>query len=238
MARTIILILAFSTITLMSYSQSIQIGLTGYQKFGYQKVCNVQGSELAKSKEGFYFSYGFIATYQPKKNGVEFDLTAYPYRVNLISSTLLGGISNPSYLTLSSFFYRRELFYYKKRKAKIYGLLGLGISKYKRIPLGIEVDYSKDGSGNIISQGSIDDISNYNSSIVIFPQLRLELEKRLFSSVFISLYGQFTYKNIASSKALEMGEYQISYYNNSGSGNIANYGAGYLIGLQLKYGFK
>ncbi|PKK35111.1 hypothetical protein BWI96_18840 [Siphonobacter sp. SORGH_AS_0500] len=205
---------------------------------GFQQVSPRQGLDVVKNREGRYFSYGLVASYQPTKNGIEIDMINYPYRIAMLFKNSFSDYINPNNLTLLSVLYRRELINQANKKFKIYALAGAGVGNYRYLNVQQGTSYIKDGNGNILFSSNLKTESDYRSTLTLFPQVRLELEKKIFASLYLSLYGQYTVRNILSSVPLEKGSYSFYNQGQSGSGTIANYGSGYQIGLQVKYGFK
>ncbi len=223
-------------VPLVGCSQTLQIGINGFQRIGILQVDGSNDPIVVKNREGRRFSYGINATYQKGHNGVELSWTNFPYRADLLYKNLVSSYGSPNEISLYSILYRRTIISLDNRKIRFYLSAGIGAGPYQNKAESNGVQRITDGNNNLIFKGTLDRQSNYNRSIILLPIVKAELEKTIFNNVLVSVYGAYTAKNFFGYKTpLERGTYQLEYRSQTQKGNIASYGNGYLIGVAMKY---
>lgn len=223
-------------IPLVGYNQTLQVGLSGFQKVGILQVDGNSGPILIKNREGRRFSYGINAIYQKGRNGVEVSWTKFPYRVDLLYKNLISSYGSANEISLYSMLYRRTIISMKSRKLNFYFGAGIGVGSYRNESEYNGVQRITDGNNNLIFVATLDRQSEYNRSIVCLPVVKVELEKRIFDCILLSVYSTYTAKNFFGYKTpLEQGIYQIEYKSQAQKGEIANYGNGYQLGIAVTY---
>ena len=221
------------------YSQSLQIGINGFEKVGIYRSFENTGSVFIKHKEAPRFSYGLSAAYQYGRNGLEIDLNSFPYRVDLLYKDLIGTYDGSTNLFMISALYKYKFLFLNKKKVSFFLMGGFGVSKYKYQLIRGGGERITDNTGNIIFLSTLERNTDYNKPIVFLPTIKFEVEKLILRNFIISISSSYSLNNLLSNNVpLEYGIYSIKYNNKNSNGKIEYFGKNYQIGINLKYKIK
>ena len=219
----------------VGYCQLFKVGVEGFQRWSSLSSTVNSAGPLQIDTHNKRYSYGLNLSYELGNNGVEVGLYSFPYRIDLRFDKFFNTQSGPSNIPLMSILYKRKLVSSKRYRFAIYALGGLDFGKYQKAEI-------TEGIGTITLNGStiyeshLDRHWNYDKSTVLFPTLKLEVDKNLSSHFIVSAHASYLPKNwFGYSKPLEEGNYTYTYYQKSGSGKLADFGNGILFGIALKY---
>jgi|GEM_PF-4989733 len=220
------------------YCQFFKVGIEGFQRWTtLSNTTNINGPLQLNTQDKRY-SYGANVSYESGDNGLEVGLYSFPYRVDLRFKGLINSQLGPSNIALLSFLYKRRVINSKRLNIGVYALGGFNLGKYKNSAISEGIG-TIDINGVNIYRGHLDRYSTYDNPVVLFPSLKIELDKYILSRYIISAHASYLFKNwFSSTKPLEEGDYTYSYYQQTGSGKIADYGNGFIIGVSLKYHFN
>ena len=222
----------------------LKIELEGMLRTGLVNVPQNDGPIYIKTHQQ-RFTYGCGFTYENRKNSWQLYITRLPYRTDLVYLNMIGGYSSPSTITLYNAIYQRKILYLPRRKMSVYlgGGLSVGHFDYAKITHSgsgtmSSTTYSPTGillSNVVFFEEYIDQSTTYPQALVLFPMVKLTVEKRLFWHLLFAVNFSYNTRNLLSSTPLETGDYWYIYYQQKRIGTISDYGAGYQIGLSLKY---
>ena len=224
-------------ITRVGYSQSIKIGVEGFQRSASFSNDVTNSGPLIVNTQDKRFAYGINVSYESGKNGAEIALHSFPYRVDLSYRNFFGEQTGPNNIALISLLYKRRIISYSRRHIYVYALGGFGIGKYQNSVI-------KEGIGTVSVNGSViyeshlNRFSDYDRPMILLPTLKVELDKFVFAHFIVSAHASYIFSNwFGYSKPLEKADYVYRYYQKTGSGRLSDYGNGYLVGISLKYKF-
>lgn len=207
-------------------------------KRGFLDVTNNNGPLYLSTREGVRFAAGGFVNYEKGNNGVRVGLAAFPYRVDLLYKNFPSGFINPSTISLWSVLYNRRIFNVPAHHFSLYLLAGVGIGRYaySRVYKAAGTGGSVAINGQVIYTDDSNFFTLYDRRFVVLPMVKAEVERGLFGRVSLSANISYTFRNMLFHRIpLESGTYAYTYYGQKRAGEIANYGSGYQIGLNLKY---
>lgn len=219
------------------YSQLIKVSVDGVQRWSSLENVITSNGPMQVSTFEKHYSYGLTASYESGNNGIEVGLLNFPYRLDLRFKGFLNTQVNPSNISLFSALYKRKILAVNKYGVDVYALAGFGFGRYTNAKITEGVG-TVSVNGSTVYSGHLDRFSSYDRSTVLLPIIKLEIDKSLSNHFAVGVQASYLFKNwFGYSKPLEEGNYSYSYYQNSGSGKLSDYGNGLLIGVSVKYLF-